>query len=202
MELTAEVKEAVRKGDMIMMESLRSFTLRTLKGHAVRFVARIPRPVPKIIAQEAMAQGCAPVNKEEIPFIDDMGKAKIEFDRNMRRAILFIALDALCTENDTTKFSGSGCPKESIIEEMTSIPIQKKELGKLMDEYRNCKSTGSELPSHPRANEVYAIVQAENKDDLLELAKEAGYPVDKAAGLVSKDLRRMLISKYVIGTQG
>lgn len=202
MELTAEAKTAISKGDMVLMESLRSFTLRTTKGHAIRFEARTPRPVPKAILQEAMAQGCAPVNKEDTPFLDDMGKAKVEFDRNLRRAILFIAIDALCTENDMAKFSGSGCPKEQIIEDMTSIPVQKKELGKLMDEYRNCKSTGSELPSHPAANEVYAIVQAENKDDLLELAKEAGYPADKAAGLVSKDLRKMLIAKHVIGTAG
>lgn len=202
MELTADVKAAVAKGDMIMMESLRSFTLQTTKGHAVRFTAREPRPVPKIIAQEAMAQGCVPINKEDTPFLDDMSKAKVEFDRNLRRAILFIALDAVCSENDTSKFAGSGVPKEEVIEEMTSISVQKKELGKLMDEYRNCKSTGSEMPTHPAANEVYAIVQAENKDDLLELAKEAGYPVDKAAGLVSKDLRRMLIAKHVIGTRG
>ena len=202
MELNKIESTAVAKGHMVIMESLRKFTLRTTKGHCIQFEARTPRLVPRAVVQDAMAVGCVPVNKEDTPFLEDESKAKVEYDKPLRRAVLFIALDALVKENETKNFDGGGNPKEEILEEMTGIVVQKKEIGRLMNEYRTCVATGSELPSHPEAEAVYCIVQAESKDELLQLAKAAGYPEDKAKGLVNKDLRRMLISKHVIASAG
>jgi hypothetical protein len=201
-ELTAVQKKALARGDMIMMESLRSFTLNTTKGHACQFTARVPRLVPKLIAQEAMTAGCAPVNKEDAPFIDDLSKSKAEFDKPLRRAILFIAMDSLTQENDTARFDGGGYPKQEVVEEITGVSTTKKEITGIYNEYRSCKANNRELPSHPEAAKVYEIVQAESKQDLLDLAIKADYPERQVAGMGSRDLRRLLLARYALAQHG
>lgn len=181
---------------MIEMLSLRNFRLATTKGHIVRFEARKPRMVPDEIAAEAMAAGCVPTHDADAPFIDDLTRANVEFQGDIRRSVVILALEAIAKSNVAKNFNGAGTPKANVLSERLGFDVTPTEATALWQELMGARNNGIELPMHPQAQSVMAVINAEDRETLLALANQFDVPKDKLEGLSTRDARRFLLTKF------
>lgn len=181
---------------MIEMISLRTFLLSTTKGHCVRFEAKKPRMVPDEVAAEAMAKGCVPTNEADAPFIDDMSRATVEFQGDIRRSVLLLAVDAIAKANDAKNFNGAGTPKHKVLSERLGFDVTPTEVTAVWQEYMGAKNNGTELAMHPQAAQVLAVINAEDRESLAALASQFELPKNKIEGLSTRDARRLLLTKF------
>lgn len=179
---------------MIEMISLRTFTLSTTKGHCVRFEANVPKPVPEIIVQDAMNAGCVPAKESDRPFVDDMRTARVEFVGNMRRSLIYLAVDVLARENNQKNFDGGGRPKVSVLNERLGFDVPAQERTNIWQEYLSAKAAGAEPGLHPEAETVMEIISAEDLTELRHIAMQSG--VELAEGLSTRDARKTLLAKF------
>jgi hypothetical protein len=181
---------------MISMISLRTFRLATTKGHVIRFEAKKPQMVPNDIAAEAMAAGCVPTDEKDAPFIDDMTRANVEFQGDIRRSVVLLAIEAIAKVNDAKNFNGAGIPKAKVLSERLGFDVTPTEVTALWQEYMGAKNSGVDLPMHPQAEQVLAVLNAEDRETLLALAAQFEAPTDKLDGLSTRDARRFLLTKF------
>jgi hypothetical protein len=181
---------------MIEMISLRTFRLATTKGHVVQFKAKEPRMVPDEIAADAMAQGCMPTNEADAPFIDDMSRASVEFQGDIRRSVLLLAVETIAKLNEPRNFTGAGTPKAKVLSERLGFDVTPTEVTAVWQEYMGAKNQGIELPMHPQAKNVIAVIDAEDRETLHALAAQFNIPKDRLEGLSSRDARRLLLTKF------
>lgn len=181
---------------MIEMISLRTFRLATTKGHVIRFEAKIPKQVPDEIAAEAMAAGCVPTNEADAPFIDDLSRASVEFQGDIRRSVVLLALQAIAKTNDAKTFNGAGTPKAKIVSERLGFDVTPTEVTALWQELMGARNNGIDLPMHPHAKNVLAVINAEDRETLLALANQFDVPKEKLEGLATRDARRLLLTKF------
>lgn len=181
--------------DQVEMVSLLDRRVATLHGHIVLFEANVPRMVPALIVPECMAAGCAPTNLASTPKLEDVSRAKVEFQGDIRRSMLYLAVKTLAEENDPKKFDAGGYPKTATVSAMLGFEINRQELVTVYQQYTTAKAEKLAVPLHPMADQVLAVIQAESKDDLLDLAGEIGVDFDKAKGMQQRDLRKTLLVK-------
>jgi hypothetical protein len=182
---------------MPLMHSLRNFRLASTSGHVVVFSAGKPTFVPDAAVQEAMKNGAAPVNADELPFFEEQGRAKVDFAGDARRSILHLAISEIVAENNIKEFDGSGSPSVTAVEKRVGFDVTKEEVVNVFREYHAFKSEGREYVLHPAAANILKIVRAEGKRDLLDLAAEfvTDFEANKAnyTGLDAKALRKTLL---------
>jgi hypothetical protein len=178
------------------MLSLRSFRLASTTGHVVMFEANVARPVPEAVVKEAMEAGCVPVNKEDVPFYEDLSRAKVEFQGDIRRSIIFLVIDAIATENDPKKFDGGGVPKTDVVCDRLGYTVAREEIRDVYQQYLGAKKENREYALHPAADNIRKVIDADTKSELVELAVEFGWPEDKSKSMSARDLRKTLLQKF------
>lgn len=180
---------------MPQMISLRTFRLESTKGHIVRFEAKVPRFVPDAIVPEAMAAGCVPTDESEIPFYEDLSRAKVEFQGDIKRSMVYLAIKSLAQKNDSKDFDGGGYPKTKVVADLLGFEVERQMVIDLYQEYQQVTAEGREFALHPASTNILRVIEAGSKAELIELADEFGVPADKAKGLQVRDLRKMLLVK-------
>lgn len=181
---------------MTMMISLRTFRLASTTGHIHQFEAKVPSDVAEALVPEAMAAGCVPVDADDIPFLEDLSRAKVEFQGDVRRSMLYLAVKLIAEENNPKNFDGGGTPKTSVVTARLGFEIARQELLDVYQIYQSVKADSREYVLHPSAPNILRVLEADSKGELVELAAEFGVDADKAAGLQMRDLRKLLLVKF------
>lgn len=180
---------------MPYMISLRTFTLATKLGHTVGFEAKKPSYVPPSVVSEALAAGCVMVDETDAPFFDDLTKAKVDFVGDMRHSLIYLAIERLAARNKPHDFDGAGNPKAGLIVDMLGFDVLPAEVVPIWQQYLSLKQDGKEYPLHPDAKKVQRVLEITRKADLVALADEIGVEAEKAEGLTSRELRKLLLVK-------
>lgn len=182
------------------MISLRSFRLETTTGHVLQFEANTPKNVPESCVSAAMAAGCVPVDAAAIPFHEDLQRARVEFTGDVRKSMIFLAVKAVAEKNDARQFDGGGTPKTAVIADALGIEVSRKDVASVYQQYLTVTAENREYALHPSAPNILRVIEAESKDELLELVKEFAEEPDvevkQAKGLTVKDLRKLLLVKF------
>lgn len=180
---------------MVTMHSLRTFTLYTTKGHCIRFEAKKPREVPNEIVQEAMTAGCVPVDENDIAGFEDLSRAKVEFQGDLRKSILYLAMEVFAHENNPKNFNAGGRPKANILSERLGFEVGSAETQSSWENYLSVKNSGSDVALHPNAKDVVAVISAEDAPELRALASKQGIPPTALEGLTVREIRKVLLTK-------
>lgn len=180
---------------MPQMKSLRKFRLASTSGHIIHFNPDEPAFVPPQAVQEAMAAGCVPVDPAEAAKFDDAGRAKVDFNGDLRKSILYLVMRSLHQENDSRKFDAGGVPKATVVEGITGLNTGKAEIADAWRAFLNANSNGEDVALHSSAENVLRVLDAESPQELVELGKEFGAEESDMAGLSMKELRRKLLSR-------
>lgn len=178
------------------MISQRTFRLETTSGHVIHFEAKQPTWVAPEAIEDAQKAGCVYVDASEASFHDDLSRAKADVSGDLRRSVLFLAITAIAKRNDSKEFTGAGIPKVSAVEAAVGFECNANEIRDVYQAYQSHHSGNGDFVLHPQSQNIMRVIEASTKDELLELALEFGVDFDKAEGLVSRDLRRLLMAKF------
>ncbi|HRO60510.1 MAG TPA: hypothetical protein PKZ27_02755 [Rhodocyclaceae bacterium] len=181
---------------MPQMISLRKFRLATTKGHVILFQPKTPTFVPDDAVSEAMQNGCVPADETETPFIEDFTRSKVEFQGDVRKSLIFIAVRQVAERNNHKDFDGAAVPRANVVSELLGFEVFPQEIVDIYRQYLQAKQEGIEYPLHPSAPNVQRVIDANSKAELVELANEFGVDPEKAKGLVARDLRKLLLVKF------
>lgn len=182
--------------------SLRTFRLESTTGHCVQFEARKPRDIPDVLIPVAMAAGCVPADADDVPFVDDLQRSKVEFQGNIRDSMVYLTLELIAKRNDPKDFDGAGVPKTAAVTARLGFEVKRQDVINLWQQYLDIRTNGGEYAMHPNAPNILRVLEAVEKDELVDLAVEFGVEEDKAKGLQSKDLRKLLLVKFEGTAQG
>jgi hypothetical protein len=180
----------------VEMISLRSFRLASRSGHVIQFEADKPTLVPSNLVSEAMKHGCVPRDRDTIPFYEDLEKSKTEFTGDLRRSVIWLAIDSLVRENNTKNFDGGGLPKANVISDRVGFDVTKPDVLAIYREYHSAKANGVDAPIHPQAALVQQIVDANDRNELISLLPEAGIDPKHVKGMLVRDLRKLMLAKF------
>lgn len=181
---------------MPKMVSLRNVRMESTKGHVINFTAKEPKFVPLDVVAEASALGCVVMDGEDPLFYEDVTRAKVEFQGDVRKSMIYLAIKSLAEKNSARDFDGSGVPKEKVVSDSLGFDVVRSEVADVFQMYMQAKGDGVDYPLHPAANNIVRVLDADSKAELVELADEFGVPADKAKGLTIKDLRKLLLAKF------
>lgn len=181
---------------MPLMKSLRSFRLETTTGHVIEFAANEPIYVPDSAVPFAMQAGCVPEDAADLPFYEDTSRANVEFQGDVRKSVLYLAVQAVCKKNDSKDFDGAGTPKVAVIAAKLGYEVNQREVTDAMQLWHGANAEGVEPALHPAAANITRVLEAESKMELVELANEFDLPESKTKGLSVRDLRKLLLVKF------
>ena len=182
---------------MPLMISLRDFRLESTKGHVLLFSANEPKDVPDALVSEAMAAGCGMANASDTPFYDDLSRARVEFTGDVRKSMIYLAIQAIVVKNDVKKdFDGSGTPKAESVSEALGFDVVQSEVTDVFQQFMQVLAGDIEYPLHPATPNIQRVLEAGSKAELVGLAVEFGVDEKKAKGLVVRDLRKLLLVKF------
>lgn len=175
--------------------SLRSFRLETTLGHIVQFERSVPKFIPEVVVPFAMAAGCVPVDSADIPFYDDKARTTVEFNGDIRRSLIYIAVKHCVTKNDSKDFDGSGVPKASVLTTRLGFEVGRKEAVDVFQQYTTLKNEGRDFDYDSKALNVMRVIEAEDRAELMEIAEEFGIEERTRKGLQVRELRKLLLTK-------
>lgn len=178
------------------MISQRTFRLETTTGHCVHFQAKQPTWVAPEAVEEAMKAGCVHTDASEATFHDDLSRAKSDVSGDLRKSVLFLAVTAIAKRNNAKDFTGAGVPKVGAVEEAVGFECNAAEVRDIYQQYQTHTTGNGDFALHPQSQNLMRVIDASSKDELMELALEFDVDIEKAEGLVSKDLRRLLMAKF------
>lgn len=180
---------------MPLMISLRKFRLESTTGHCIQFEPREPVYVPDVAVSDAMKAGCVPAEEADIPFHEDLSRAKVEFVGDVRSSMIYLAIDAIVKRNNSKDFDGGGVPRQALINDTLGFETTRKEIVQVYQQYMQVKAENLEYALHPAAPQILKVLEAGDKGELLELAEEFGVENEKSKGLSVRDLRKLLLVK-------
>lgn len=186
---------------MPMMVSLRNVRIESTKGHVVVMEAKVPKFIPDAIVPEAAAKGCAMAEEGDEHFYEDLSNVNVEFQGDVRKSMIYLAVQAIVEKNNTKDFDGSGVPRAEVISKALGFDVVRSEVADVYQLYLQASAGEEDFPLHPAAPNIQRVLDAGSKVELVELADEFGVPKDKATGLTVKDLRKLLLVKFN-GTAG
>lgn len=181
--------------NMTKMVSLRKFRLPSTSGHAVIFEPNTPTDVPQPLVAEAMAAGCVPADGDGV-FYEDLERTKVDFTGDVRRSMIYLAVQRVVEDNKPSEFDGSGTPNIPAIESRLGFDVTKPEILAIYREYQTYASENRAFPLHPASENILRVIDAGTKAELIDLAEEFGVDGAKAKGLTVKDLRKLLLVKF------
>jgi hypothetical protein len=179
---------------MPMMISLRSFRLASLTGHIYQVKANVPRMIADACVPEAMALGMVPVDGADAPFHDDTSRARVEFEGDMRKSLVYMAIKAIAEANDVKEFAG-GTPKAEAVGNRLGITIGAKEVRAMYQLYTTAKSEGRTMELVPQAHMALRVIEATDRNDLVAVGKEMGFEHEEVSSLAVRELRKLLLTK-------
>jgi hypothetical protein len=179
---------------MIKMLSLRNYRLATTLGDVLLFEAGVPREVPPQCVQAAMAAGIAPVDAAGVILPDDSRRASVEFQGDARRSTIYLAIKAIVDDNKPEQFAG-GVPKHDEVSKRLGYTVARDEVGTVYRQFTTAKAEGRDLELHPQAHNIMKVIEADSKDELIELAEEFGMD-PKIKGESSRNIRRAILLKF------
>ncbi len=181
---------------MPKMISLRDVRVATLSGDVVLFKANVARDVPQSVVADAMQLGCVPTNTADIPFYEDMEKAKVEFQGDARRSTIYLAIKSIIERNNIKEFDAGGIPKVDVVTARLGYTVSRDEVRAIFELYNTAKGEGREYGLHPQAQNIMRVIEADSKVELVELATEFGIEEEKAKSMVGRELRKLLLTKF------
>jgi hypothetical protein len=176
------------------MKSLRSFRLASLTGHIYNVKANEPIMIADSCVSEAMASGMVPVDEADVPFNDDTSTARVEFEGDMRKSLVYMAVEAIVKENDVKEFA-AGVPKAAAVGDRLGITIGDKEVRAMFQLYNTAKSEGRAITLLPQAHMALRVIEATDRNDLIAMGKEMGFEHKEVNSLAVRDLRKLLLTK-------
>ena len=184
----------------IYMKCARNYTLRSLAGHIVDFQADVPRLVPDVCVDEALAVNIIPCNGENAPEAEEAAPKvmrAVAMSPELREALLLNAIHDIYREANVADFDGGQRPKAQAITERSGLEITAAERSKLWDKYRDLKATNTELP-RPKNFELVADAQRlTSKRDLLLAAADLGVPETVTKGASIKEIKAAVLAAAI-----
>lgn len=178
------------------MLSLRSFRLETTMGHVIEVKGKEPTYIPPECVDEAAKRGMTYVDNADANIYDDLSRAKTDVQGELRASILFLAVKAIVAENNPKDFTAGGIPKVPAIEARLGFDVTNAEIRAAFEKYQTVAAGNGEFALHPQSQNLLRVIEASTKDELDLLAVEFGIDGDKAESLNSRDLRRLLMTKF------
>ncbi len=126
--------------------------------------------------------------------ISSPGQADVQGE--LRASILFLAVKAIVTENNAKDFTAGGIPKVPSIESRLGFDVTQAEIRAAFEKYQTVVTGNGTFVLHPQSQNLLKVIEASTKDELDLLAVEFGIDGDKAESLNSRDLRRLLMTKF------
>lgn len=157
----------------VLMQCARNYTLRTRSGFTIRFPANTPVQVPDPVVSEAMAVNILPVDPDSYKRgPSDVYQAKVPINGALKDALALNAIYALVTENEAVNFDGGGKPKVGALNQITGLSLSADERNEYWDKYRQLKSEGQDLPTHPALNMVLEVQNVNTPREAREYAQQ------------------------------
>lgn len=178
---------------MIEVVSLQHRRLESTKGFIEIFEPNVPKLIPMALLPEAQAVGIAPVKKEDQPFVDDLTRARVEFQGDIKRSMVFLAVQAINERNNADDFDQGAVPKTKAVSDLLGFEVVRQDVIDLHQAYMQSKSSGVEFALHPASENILRVIGAADKAELLELAEEFGLDQKVAKGKTVRDLRKHLL---------
>lgn len=179
------------------MISLRSFRLASKSGHTLQFEANKPRFVPDAVTLEAMAAGCVRVDGEGQPVNDDTPRGNVALAGTIRQSVLYLFLKRTRKENKVANFDAGGVPKLDVINRATGLDVGGAERTDAWRRLLSDEANGEAPDLHPNAQIALDVIDAESKAELLLVAKENSVPEELVSGLAARDLRKLLLERFM-----
>jgi hypothetical protein len=155
--------------------SLRNFSLRSLTGHTVHFVAGVPTYVPPPVRRECMAHGIMPADgsiDESVKVSENKITKPFQVTGGLRRSVIYKAIESLVETNSPESFDGGSRPKTEPLARLTGFPVQKKETIELFELFQGNQSTGELGPTHPKTDMWFGVLEISNIDEAKMYAEE------------------------------
>lgn len=182
----------------IKMVSPRDFTLRTTRGHVIRFKANEPVTVADDVVSQALAVNIMPV-EGGVEFDSPAGQrvSHKTMPGTLRDAVILRTIQELVKDNDATNFNAGGQPKLSVVNAATGVHLSGSELSKYWERYRELIGTNSPFPTHPKLENVVELQTLTTRKQLQEYAEENGIDVDLIKGKSTKAAKELLMAATV-----
>lgn len=180
----------------IMMVCQRDYTLPTRTGHAIRFEAGVPTPVPEALYAEALAKNIIPVERKS----DDepiFGMIHAEITGTLRDAMIFQAIDEVVKRNQTEDFTGGGVPKAAALSAIIGLSLSATEASRFYTNYRQIIGENGELPQHPKTEMVRELQSLTSRKQLVEFAEDHDISLPKTKGKSLKELKELLLNNVI-----
>lgn len=181
---------------MPMMTCPRKYLLRTTSGHLIRFEPGVPKFVPDIVYNEALAVNILPTEGalESQDDAADMRPVRVEIVGQLRDALVLKAIEDLVVRNDTKDWDGGGRPKIPAINDITGLALNATERETFWEKYKELKANGEELPVHKHQATVLDIQYIRSAKEVAEYAVLLGVDEKLFKGRPLKDQKLVLIS--------
>lgn len=181
---------------MPLMLSLRTFRLETTMGHIIEVKGKEPTYIPPECVDEAAKRGMTYVDNADANVYDDLSRSKADVHGELRKSILFLAVKSVAADNNAKDFTAGGLPKTAVIEGRVGFEVTAAEIRDVYQIYQSTATGNGDFALHPQSQNLMKVIEATTKDELDLLAVEFGIDGDKAEALSSRDLRRLLMTKF------
>lgn len=163
----------------VPMISLRNYTLRSKTGHVIFFEGGVPTNVPEEVVAEALAVNIIVTDStdREAALKYRSTDTQSSITGTLRDAIIFAAIEDLVRENDPDNFNAGGQPKVGALAQATGLKLTGGESSKYWERFRELKATNSDLPQHPRVENVLELQRLTTRAQLTSYAKDMGFDV-------------------------
>jgi hypothetical protein len=178
------------------MISLRNFRLETTMGHVIEVIGKEPTYIPPECVDEAAKRGMTYVDNADAAVYDDLSRAKSDVHGELRRSIIYLAIKSIAADNNAKDFTAGGIPKVPAVEQRLGFDVTQAEIRDVYQLYQSAITGNGEFALHPQSQNLLKVIEATTKDELDLLAVEFGIDGDKAEALNSRDLRRLLMTKF------
>lgn len=180
----------------IDMICARDYTLRTKLGHAIKFTAGEPTPVPESAYAEAISKNIVPAQKQDSDK-PVFGFVHAEITGTLRDALILEAIHELVERNDVEDFAGGGVPKAAAISRTIGISISAREVTKYHDIYRQVTAENGTMPTHPQVEVVRELQSLSTRKQMEEFAREQDISLPETKGKSVKEVKALLLEQVV-----
>jgi len=116
---------------MTEVVSNRNFTLATTKGHVTFFKKGIPKNIPNLILEDAIAVGIIPTDERDMPGSEQDKLLPVEATGTERIRQIRDVIESLMRRNARGDFTASGLPNIKVLSDALGYKVDQSELGRI-----------------------------------------------------------------------